>query len=746
MRRRCVVSVAGAVQGVGFRPFVYRLAKELGLGGYVVNDGRGVHVEVEGPEENINSFLLRLNQEKPPHARIHSLELVFLEPSGYQTFEIRESDKEGSREVFILPDIATCEDCLTELFDPHNRRYLYPFTNCTNCGPRFTIIENLPYDRPHTTMKSFTMCSLCKREYQDPTDRRFHAQPNACPQCGPWLSLYSCQGRLIEEREKALTLAIDMLRDGKILAVKGVGGFHLMCDATREDVVSLLRERKKRREKPFAVMFRDMAQVLEYTQPAELEKALLLSPENPIVLVKHRETLAPSVAPGLKRVGAFLPYSPLHHILLKHLNSPMVATSGNLSQEPVVIKNEDAFEKLSSLADYILVHNREIKRRCDDSVVKVVGGLPLPIRRSRGYAPMPIVLPFKLKRKVLAVGGMLKNTFALGFEDRVILSQHVGDVENLQTLGAFEEMVYDLMELYGFEPELVVCDMHPRYQTTKWAEVFCEERGLRLLKVQHHFAHILSCMAENGLKGPVLGIAWDGTGYGEDGVLRGGEFLMCEYESYKGLFSFMPFRLIGGEKAVKEPRRVALSLLFELFGEDALRFDLPPVKEFKDWELRNLFLAWKGGVNSPYSTSAGRLFDAVASLLNLRQVVNYEAQASMMVEDLFDPAVKDHYPFELRDKEIDWRPTILALMEKGEPSVKASRFINTMAMVCLEVVRRVGLERVCLSGGVMQNDPLVSRIREYLERDGYKVFTHQRVPANDGGISLGQAFYGGLID
>lgn len=746
MRRRCVVSVAGAVQGVGFRPFVYRLAKELGLGGYVVNDGRGVHVEVEGPEENINSFLLRLNQEKPPHARIHSLELVFLEPSGYQTFEIRESDKEGSREVFILPDIATCEDCLTELFDPHNRRYLYPFTNCTNCGPRFTIIENLPYDRPHTTMKSFTMCSLCKREYQDPTDRRFHAQPNACPQCGPWLSLYSCQGRLIEEREKALTLAIDMLRDGKILAVKGVGGFHLMCDATREDVVSLLRERKKRREKPFAVMFRDMAQVLEYTQPAELEKALLLSPENPIVLVKHRETLAPSVAPGLKRVGAFLPYSPLHHILLKHLNSPMVATSGNLSQEPVVIKNEDAFEKLSSLADYILVHNREIKRRCDDSVVKVVGGLPLPIRRSRGYAPMPIVLPFKLKRKVLAVGGMLKNTFALGFEDRVILSQHVGDVENLQTLGAFEEMVYDLMELYGFEPELVVCDMHPRYQTTKWAEVFCEERGLRLLKVQHHFAHILSCMAENGLKGPVLGIAWDGTGYGEDGVLRGGEFLMCEYESYKGLFSFMPFRLIGGEKAVKEPRRVALSLLFELFGEDALKLDLPPVKEFKDWELRNLFLAWKGGVNSPYSTSAGRLFDAVASLLNLRQVVNYEAQASMMVEDLFDPAVKDHYPFELRDMEIDWRPTILALMEKGEPSVKASRFINTMAMVCLEVVRRVGLERVCLSGGVMQNDHLVSRIREYLERDGYKVFTHQRVPANDGGIGLGQAVYGGLLD
>ncbi|RME13586.1 MAG: carbamoyltransferase HypF, partial [Aquificota bacterium] len=688
MTRRLSVRIKGAVQGVGFRPFVYRLAKELGLCGFVINDSRGVSAELEGPKEKLEEFLLRLSREKPPLARIHSVDLQFTEPVGYRDFEIRESSEEGQKEVFLLPDMATCEDCLRELFDPSDRRYLYPFINCTNCGPRFTIVEKLPYDRPNTTMKVFQMCPQCSREYHDPSDRRFHAQPNACPLCGPWLSLYSSEGELLAEREEALRLSLELLREGRILAVKGIGGFHLMCDATKEETVSLLRERKRRREKPFAVMFRDLEQVLQYAEPSELELALLMLPERPIVLINCRGGLAPSVAPGLRRVGAFLPYTPLHYLILRGLDFPVVATSGNLSDEPIVKENQEALERLSSLADFLLLHNRDIRRRCDDSVVKVIGGLPTPIRRSRGYAPMPITLPAELKRRVLAVGGMLKNTFALGFADRVILSQHVGDVENLETLMSFEEMVYDMMGLYDFEPEVVVCDLHPRYETTRWAEDFARGRGIPLLKLQHHFAHILSCMAENALEGEVLGIAWDGTGYGEDGTLWGGEFLHCNYSSYRRLFHFRPFRLIGGEKAIKEPRRVALSILFELFGEKAFEFDLPTLKAFEERELKNLYTAWRSGVNSPLTSSAGRLFDGVASLLGLRHKVSYEGQASMMLEDLFRPEVEDFYPFEILENSVDWRPTITALLEDREKEKAPSRFINTLARICLEVARR----------------------------------------------------------
>ncbi len=743
-RMRLRILVRGAVQGVGFRPFVYRLAKEMGLMGYVLNDTGGVEIEVEGEKELLEEFFYRLTSEKPPLARIHAIESQFLEPVGYEDFTIKESQGAGNKQVFILPDMSVCEDCLKELFDPSNRRYMYPFINCTNCGPRFTIIERLPYDRPNTTMKVFQMCPECDKEYHDPKDRRFHAQPNACPECGPWLSLYSGKGELLEERNGALELVAELLKEGHILAVKGVGGFHLMCNALEERVVSLLRERKRRKEKPFAVMFRNLEQLLEYAEPTSLEKALLLSPERPIVLVRSKEKLAPSVAPSLKRVGAFLPYSPIHYLLLNALDFPLVATSGNFSEEPIVKDNEEALTKLNCLADFILAHNRDIKRRCDDSVVKVVGGFPLPVRRSRGYAPMPITLPFKLRRKVLAVGGMLKNTFALAFEDKVFISQHVGDVENLETLRAFEQMVYDLMELYEFEPELVVCDMHPRYETSRWARHFAEEKGLKLMEVQHHFAHILSCMAENALEAQVLGIAWDGTGYGEDGTLWGGEFLEVSYEGYKRLFHIKPFKLLGGEKAVKEPRRVALSLIFELYGDKAFELELPPVRAFSERELHNLYVAWKEGINSPYSSSAGRLFDAVASLLDIRHVISYEGQSAMLLEDLYKPSVKDYYPFEVSNLQIDWRPTFEALIKDRDKEGIPSRFINTLAHVCAHVAKEAGMERVCLSGGVFQNDPLVSKIKELLEAEGFKVFLHQKVPTNDGGICLGQAVYGGL--
>ncbi|MFN3598665.1 MAG: carbamoyltransferase HypF [Aquificaceae bacterium] len=738
---RLRLRLKGAVQGVGFRPFVYRLAQTLGLKGWVINSSSGVEIEVEGKKGLLEEFLLRLHQEKPPLAYIYSQEIEYLEEVGYSDFEIRNTKEEGKKEVLILPDIALCPWCLKELFDPQDRRYMYPFINCTHCGPRFTIIERLPYDRPNTTMKTFEMCLECRKEYEDPKDRRFHAQPIACPKCGPSLSLLDKKGEVLVVGEESLRKVLEALREGRIIAVKGIGGFHLMCNATDESTVRSLRERKRRKEKPFAVMFRDIEQICFYGEPTELEKALLLSPEGPIVLIRDKGLLAPSVAPSLKRIGAFLPYSPLHHIILNSLDFPVVATSANISEEPIVKDNHEAVEKLNTLADFILIHNRDIRRRCDDSVVKVIGGIPTPIRRSRGYVPMPVKLPFKLKRRVLAVGGMLKNTFAIGFEDMVILSQHVGDVENLETLKNFEEMVFDLMELYDFEPEAVVCDLHPRYETTRWARDFSKRQNLLLIQVQHHYAHILSCMAERGIEGKVLGIAWDGTGYGEDGSLWGGEFLICDYKGYERLFHFRPFKLIGGEQAVKEPRRVALSLLFELYGEKALEMDLEPVRSMEEKELKNLYLAWLKGINSPLSSSVGRLFDAVASLMGIAQVISYEGQAAMMLEDLYDPLVKDHYDYALEGNLIDWVSIFEKLIKDKQKEKAPSRFINTLAHICLRVAKEVGMERVCLSGGVMQNDPLVSKIKELLEGGGFKVYTHQRVPPNDGGLSLGQVVY-----
>ncbi|HIP98545.1 MAG TPA: carbamoyltransferase HypF [Aquifex aeolicus] len=740
--KRAKISLKGLVQGVGFRPFVYRLATALNLKGFVLNDGKGVLIEVEGNENKVALFLKRLHTEKPPNARIISQEFEFLPPKGYKNFEIKGSQRNGEREVLVLPDLATCEDCLTELFNPADRRYMYPFINCTNCGPRFTIIESLPYDRPNTSMKKFKMCPACLREYTDPKSRRFHAQPNACKECGPQLYYWE-KGKITTQRDKAFEKLIEELKRGKIVAVKGIGGFHLICNATDEKVVSLLRERKKRREKPFAVMFRDLDQLMEYANPTQLEKALLISPERPIVLVEKRKELAPSVAPKLKKVGAFLPYSPLHHMILRAVDFPVVATSANLSEEPIVKDNEEAISKLKDLADAIVLHDRDIVRRCDDSVVKVVGGVPLYIRRSRGVVPSPILLPFRLKRKVLAVGGTLKNTFAIAWNDKVILSQHIGDIENLSTLKVFEESVKDLMNLYDFVPDLVVCDMHPRYETTRFAKTL----PYKVIQMQHHHAHAVSCMAENGLQGEVLAVTWDGTGFGLDKTVWGGEFLISTYTSFRRFFHFKNFKLLGGEKAVKEPARVALSLLFELYGEKVLSLDLPAVKFYNSTERRLLYKVWKVGFNNPLTSSVGRLFDGVASLLGICQKVSYEGEAAMLVEDLYDPSVRDFYDFILEGDQVDWKPIIEGILkDRKDPPKAVSRFINTLARIVLEVALKGEREKVCLSGGVMQNDPLVRKIKELLTKEGFKVYTHQKVPSGDGGISLGQAVFGGLID
>jgi len=743
------IKVFGSVQGVGFRPFVYRIASELSLKGFVLNSPEGVLIEVEGPKEVLDKFLINLQKEKPPLAHIYSLELEVLPEKGYKTFEIRKSSEGGKKEVFVLPDIATCEECLKELFDPTNRRYRYPFINCTNCGPRFSIIERLPYDRKNTTMRKFKMCPACEREYNDPSDRRFHAQPNACPVCGPWIELYTIGGKFIADREGALKKTVDLLREGKIVAIKGLGGFHLACDATNEKALKLLRERKRRGEKPFAVMFKDLDQIKEYAQISPFEEAVILSPETPIVLVKRKEgtDLGEAVAPYLKKVGVFLPYTPLHHLLLREFGKPLVMTSANLSDEPIVKDNDEAFKRLKVLADYILLHNRDIANRVDDSVVRVIGERRVFIRRSRGFAPMPIVLPFKLKRKVLAVGGHKKNVVAIAWDNKVVLSQHIGDLETVPATRFFEEAINTLKRLYDFEEEVVVCDLHPRYYSTQWAKNYSREAGKPLIQIQHHHAHALSLMADTSLKEgeEIFAITWDGTGYGTDGTVWGGEFLRASYNSFERVSYFKPFRLLGGEKAVKETRRVALSILFDLYGNDFSKFPQTVLKTFRPKEVEFLYKAHQKGINAPLTSSAGRLFDAVASLLGIKQVLSYEGQSGAIMEDLYDPSVKDFYPFAFDGKTIDWKPLFEALIADRSPlEVKVSRFINTLARIVKEVVQQKGGNlKVGLTGGVFQNKPLTEKVIELLGRD--RVLIHQKVPPGDGGLALGQAVYGGLV-
>ncbi len=753
--RRLRVAVRGAVQGVGFRPFVYRLARQLDLTGWVLNSSQGVFLEVEGPPDRLETFFQRLQREKPRHAVIHSLDAVYLDPAGYVDFVIRESQDEGEKTVLILPDIATCPDCLREVFDPTNRRYRYPFTNCTNCGPRYSIILALPYDRPNTTMRGFSMCEECRAEYENPLDRRFHAQPNACPHCGPHLELWDPAGRRLASHDEALRAAAQALREGAILAVKGLGGFHLMVDARNQDAVLRLRQRKARGAKPFALMYPDVDMVKAHCHLSLVEEGLLTSPEAPIVLLRRRKTPlaqgqahlpADAVAPDNPYLGVMLPYTPLHHLLLQDLGFPVVATSGNRSEEPICTDEHEALERLAGMADLFLVHNRPIARHVDDSVVCVVQGRPLVLRRARGYAPLPVFLERPLP-PALAVGGHLKNTVAVTVDRQVVLSQHIGDLETEPAYRAFRQVLHDLQRLYQVRPQRVACDAHPDYLSTH----FARRTGLPVTPVQHHYAHILACMAENHLDAPVLGVAWDGTGYGPDGTVWGGEFLVVAGATYRRVAHFRTFPLPGGEKAIREPRRTALGLLYEMLGNEVLtREDLPPLRVFSETERRVLQRMLAHGLNTPRTSSAGRLFDVVASLLNLCQVMQFEGQAAMALEFALPEDAAQHpaYPLPLRDVDgetwvVDWEPLFQALLEdlaRGEsPGAIAARFHNALVEAIVAVARRVGLERVVLSGGCFQNRYLLAQSVVKLERAGFRPYWPQRIPPNDGGIALGQA-------
>lgn len=744
MKLRYRIQINGVVQGVGFRPFVYNLAKSLNLKGFVSNDTTGVIIEIEGENTLLDKFLNGLKKERPSISQIYKIKIEKLQPKNYHDFIIEKSISNEEITLDILPDIATCKYCLKEMYDFLNKRYLYPFINCTLCGPRFTIIESLPYDRENTVMRKFKMCPECYREYKDPKDRRFHAQPIACPKCGPYLELYDKNKKKIAERKKALDLTIKFLKENKIIAIKGIGGFHIICNATNEGIINILRKRKKRLKKPFAVMFKDLKQIEKYCYLTLEEKKLLTSPSSPIVVLESKGKLPENIAPGLKKIGAFLPYSPLHYLILYEIDFPIIATSGNFSEEPIIINNEEALKKLVYIADYILVHNRDIKRRADDSVIKVINKIPTFIRRARGYTPLPIFLPFKTKKKILAVGSREKNTFAIAFNNKIILSQHLGDIDTLENLKVFEETIFDFMNLYKFKPDIIVADLHPGYETTKWAENFSKKEKIPLIKVQHHFAHILSCIAENELfEDKVLGISWDGTGYGEDGTVWGGEFLIVKNGNYKRIATFRNFKLIGSEKAIKDPRRIALSLLFEIYGEKAFKLPLKFLKTFSENELKTLYVVWKKGINSPLCSSVGRLFDAISALIDLNYFNTYEGECPMMLEDLVDFQCRDYYPFEIKDEFfIDWEPMIKEIVEKKENSkIIASKFINTLAKICEKIALRIGIKTVALSGGVMVNRPLVERITEFLTKKGFKVFQQKMVPPNDGGLSLGQALY-----
>jgi len=735
------IKIKGTVHGVGFRPFVYRTAKNLGIKGFVCNTTDGVLIEAEGEGKALETFKRYITEKAPPIAEITSIEISYKEPEGFEDFYIKKSEENEEREPSIPPDLSLCEECERELFDADNRRYMYPFITCINCGPRFTIVESLPYDRENTTMKKFVMCTGCKQEYEDPLNRRFHTQPIGCHRCGPEIWLSDLKGNMLEKGMRAIEKVSDLIKEGYIIGVKGIGGFHLICDATREETVSELRKRKARKEKPFAVMFRDIKQLKEYLDPTEEEVRVLISHIKPIVLIRKKKDLAPSVAPGLKRIGAFLPYSPLHLLILKRSECPVVATSGNLSGEPIVYENREALHKLKNIADFFLMHNRDIKRRCDDSVIKLVGGVPTPIRRSRGIVPQPVKLRTGTGRKVLGVGGMLKNTFAFNIGNKVIISQHMGDIENIETLNSFEEAVEDLTGLYNFKPDLIVCDLHPLYETTRWAEVKSKELNIPLLKIQHHHAHILSCMAEHNIQERVLGIAWDGTGYGTDGSIWGGEFLLCDTKYFRRVFHLKPFALIGGDRAVKEPLRVALSLLFEIYGEEGIYILRSKGLKFDEDFGFNVFKIWKRK-NAPLTSSMGRLIDAVGFILGIKEYNSYEGQIAIMMEDIYDPSEGGEYPFDINGKEIDWSEMIEALLKEKDKRRGVSRFINTLVNMAVKIGNTVEEEKICLSGGVMQNDAIVTSIKEKLTSKGFKVFTHTHVPPNDGGLSLGQVYYG----
>lgn len=739
--KRLAIKLTGIVQGVGFRPFVYRLAQELKLTGWVNNSSTGVFIEIEGNVDDLEQFLRRLAIEKPTQAQIQNQELNWLPVTDYTEFTIRPSVG-GEKTAITLPDLSTCSQCLEEIFDPTNRRYRYPFTNCTNCGPRYSIIEGLPYDRPLTTMKTFVMCPECAQEYHNPLDRRFHAQPNACPICGPQLGLWDRDGNVLYSQEEALQVAVKGIKEGLIVAIKGLGGFQLVVDARNSIAVATLRQRKQRPSKPFGVMYPDLESVQQDCLVTELEAELLRSPQSPIVLLTRQanSSIAANVAPNNPDLGVMLPYTPLHHLLLRDLGFPIIATSGNLANEPICTSELEAKQRLGRITDLLLVHNRPITRPLDDSIVRVINQQPVVLRRARGYAPLPI--PLKLpkkgvKPKVLALGAHLKNTVAISIGEQVFLSQHIGDLDNQASLQAFEQVIATLKQLYEFTPDLIACDLHPDYMSSQYAQ----QLDKPIIRVQHHQAHVLGAYASEQLWGEsCLSVAWDGTGYGLDGRIWGGEFFVVKGDSLdcQRIASFLPFPLPGGDTAIKQPRRTLLGILHQL------NLDYNLEEYFSTTELVNLKKMLNQKLNTPLTSSVGRLFDAVALLLGLPTVVSFEGEAAMGLEFLARKVKQAQpYSFIFKNNLVDWQPMfreiLTDLAENISPRIIAARFHHTLAEIIVKIAQEVGEKRVMLTGGCFQNKYLSECTIDKLHQRGFIPCYQSLIPPNDGCIALGQA-------
>ncbi|MEM1168874.1 MAG: carbamoyltransferase HypF [Cyanobacteria bacterium P01_H01_bin.35] len=768
------IRVYGTVQGVGFRPTVYRIAKTLGLGGEVSNDGQGVLIKVVGDRSTIDDFIEKIHSERPPLAHIETITRHPLDNANFPDFIIASSTNNTIR-TQIAPDAATCSTCKSEIFDPLSRWYRYPFTNCTHCGPRLSIIKKLPYDRKNTTMADFNLCPECQQDYSDPLNRRFHAQPTACHVCGPKAWLERADGKPVSADMFSMLDDVDavctLIQRGMIVAIKGLGGFHLACDATNEEAVQKLRLRKRRPDKPLALMARDIEMISEYCSISETEQKLLESVAAPIVLLEPTigQQLAPSVAPGQNTLGFMLPYTPLHHLALRRLNVPIVLTSGNFSDEPQCIDNEETREKLSEIADYFLIHNRPIFNRVDDSVVRVIKEVPQVLRRARGYAPAPINLPpgFADIPPILAMGGELKNTFCLLRDGQAILSQHIGDLENNLAATAYEKTLNLFLGLLEAEPSAIVVDKHPEYLSTKLGKDLAVANNLKIIEVQHHHSHIAACMAENRLDincQPVLGIALDGLGYGEDGTFWGGEFLLANYQGFQRLGTFKPIPMIGGEQAIYQPWRNTYAHLVSAFGLDFL-------KDYEDLELFNFFQTkplallnqmMEKKINSPLASSCGRLFDAVAAAIGIcRESCSYEGQAAINLEALekrdllSDTKEVEAYQFNMLKSQTDskfpltyllplpmWQSLLIDLKQSAAPALMATKFHQGLAIAISEMV--AGLHQSCefnqvaLTGGVFQNKLLLTGVSDRLIKMGLEVLTHSQVPPNDGGLSLGQ--------
>jgi hydrogenase maturation protein HypF len=751
---RKAIDITGIVQGVGFRPYVYRLANDCGLTGLIANTPAGVSIEVQGEAEAVERFLERLPKEIPPLAKITGITPRDAELRQETAFRIKASSTRAAAKALISPDVSVCEDCLREVMNPRDRRFRYPFINCTNCGPRFTIIHDIPYDRVRTSMAKFKMCAACQAEYDNPASRRFHAQPNACWDCGPQVALLGADGTRMDVAEP-IREAARLLQQGAVVAIKGLGGFHLSCDAQNEKAVANLRERKRRVEKPFAIMVRRVEDAARLCVADELSKKMMSSFERPIVLLPRRAEVSfvPGLAPGNRYLGLFLPYTPLHHLLFQSGKfEALVMTSGNLSEEPIAIDNEEAIRRLNRIADAFLVHDREIVRRCDDSVVRVVAGQPQKVRRSRGFVPVPVQLE-KESQPVLAVGGELKNTVCVIRGSEAFLSQHVGDLENLESYRFFEEAVQHLQRILETEPKVIAHDLHPDYFSTKWAQ---ERTGVELVGVQHHHAHVASCMAENHLDGKVIGIALDGTGYGTDGAIWGGEVLVADYAGFERAAHFEYLPLPGGAVAIHEPWRMAVSYLAKHFGKDVEKLGLPFLAEIDSRKLSVVLQMMEREINSPRTSSCGRLFDAVAALVGLRGTVNFEAQAAIELEMAArDSGSESAYPLDLKLQGTTLQIGTKSLFEWLVRDVKkqtnvaeiSRKFHNGVALAMVEAAEKIRerteLNRVCLSGGCFLNALLLETMIAELKERSFEVFFHTEVPAGDGGISLGQAVIAG---